>query len=179
MMFQDIVQRIYSDNGAGEGHMTLEGMGILRDLGLLPGDLEPSHYIHMLDQSEFGARAISAAMAPVVAELFASRRELMAEHNRLMTLMEAEALQPLWLQLRDNSESTREIEAMRESSRLRLKYAPIALLLPALGGAARKSAESEAFSRALMVVVASQPGVGWRLSCACWSGHSSVFLMEA
>ncbi len=157
MMFQDIVQRIYSDDGEGGGRLTLEGMRLLAQLGLAPEDLreanEAASVFPYLDHSDLGGQAVSAAIAPVAAELFASRRELMSEYDRLMSLMEAEATRPLWVQLRQPSVADREIEALASSPSRRMKYAPIARLLPA-GNAARKSAESEAFSRTLAVAVA-------------------------
>lgn len=158
MLFMDIVQRVYSDDGRGDGKMTLEGLRLLRRLGWGPEDLgangTPGGYAEILGASDLGSRAASAVVSPLAAEVLASRRDLVGEYNRLMALLEAEARQPLWVRLHQASEFERELMGLMRSPTDSLRYVQIRLLVPAISGAAMKSDESVAFSEALMAVAA-------------------------
>ncbi len=86
MMIDDLVQRLYTDDGAGGGRLTAQGLSALAGLGPL---------------------------APIAGLLVANRRELNEEVGRWFTMIEAEYAKPLWD--RDLNRIRREINDRMES----------------------------------------------------------------
>ena len=113
-LFEDIVQRIYTDDGDGDGHMVAKGADLVSSI--FPGDF-------------------SFTEVPSVARvILADRRETMEIYDRLMSAAEAEALIPLW----ERTESAGlEREYARYCSRplTRVRYLLISLLTPSLSRA--------------------------------------------
>jgi hypothetical protein len=118
-IFGDIVQRLYSDDGRGDGHVTLSGLHTLQALigamNVTRGD----------DQIDLKIEVTS--MAPLIA----SRAELMGEYDRLMDQEEANMRLPA-RQIDVNSVDA-QIVALRKSSVERIRYAILATLFPSVG----------------------------------------------
>ncbi|MCH8344387.1 MAG: hypothetical protein IH983_10400 [Planctomycetes bacterium] len=123
LVFQDWVQRLYTDDGQGDGHLTAQG---LRSLGYFGG---------MAAQSSDVPPIRDRALAPAMELLMAGRREMTEESSRLFALAEAEVAKPLWEQ--DLFKVDRNVEQHKGSFIHMARYLPIALLMPAFAKAGR------------------------------------------
>lgn len=116
-MMVDTVQRIYSDNGRGNGYLTQEGWKFLMSLASsAPPD---DHWIFRY-----------ATTGPMGLAL-ADRAETEAIFDEILTLMEAEAAKPYWQQARP-SPATIRLDDLHQSHTSRLRYLPVVLLAPAV-----------------------------------------------
>ena len=101
MIFEDVIQRVYSDDGHGDGHITARGFGISM----------------LLLQSEGGATAGANPKAVIVAYLAgpamvvssASRQELLAKYNQMMDAQEG------MLRVSIRNTDTRSLSDMKQS----------------------------------------------------------------
>jgi hypothetical protein len=116
--FADVVQRAYTDDGAGGGRMTPEGLRVIQYLG------ETSAWQ--------GARrdALALAVGPSAVMLVASRAELTRTYDRMMDEAQARLAHPLRELPPDDMEAA--MEAMKDSAVERTRYAPILMLSPAV-----------------------------------------------
>lgn len=120
LAFDDLLQRIYTDDGAGGGHLTSTGGEAMMLMTTLGGtDPDP------LD-------IITATFDPFLMTIVADRRAMRRKFDEMMGLLLAEAAQPAWERAKTPSIFGREIEAMHASSVDRLRFLPIVLLMPAL-----------------------------------------------
>lgn len=135
MFFRDFVQRAYTDNGRGDGRFTSAGTALFESYQitdqLLGHNFQPA--------------------APLITLLAASRKDVMAEHDRIMDAMEANAAKPLW-QWKDLADGT--IERYMSSPWLRMRYAPIAFLTPAVSKAMFYGELASQRRDAILVVIA-------------------------
>ena len=121
--FQDFVQRLYTDDGQGDGHLTAQGLRSLAYFGWMESpssDVPPSRV---------------GPLAPALGLVLAGRREMTEEYMRWITRAEAEITKPLWQQ--DTATLDREFGRLKDSPVHAARYFPIALLMPALGMAGR------------------------------------------
>ncbi len=125
MFFEDAVQRMYTDDGHGNGRLTLQGMQTL-PISTLPTNYDGS--------SEW------TAVTAIVPMIGASRFELMAKYDRLLGRAEANYRQPV--RLADWAATEAEIYNVTGSIFERLRYLPITVLLPSLG---RAQAQAERY----------------------------------
>jgi len=123
--FEDIIQRIYTDDGEGAGHLTPKGRELM--MGLSSGGNPP------LAQHAFYGGFSGSILLPVADLVVADRREMMRKHDELTALAEAEARKPLWE--RDESAADQALEALQESWRDWVRYMPVAILTPSLSRA--------------------------------------------
>ncbi len=134
IFFQDFLQRLYTDDGQGDGRITATGLRAMRAM-TGSGDATPA-----------------GPLAPAYCALQAGRRDMAAEYERLMAMVEAERAKPLWQQ--DLSLLDREVEAMNGSLLQRARYLPILLLMPALDKASRKGELATMERDAALVAIA-------------------------
>jgi hypothetical protein len=120
LSFYDIVQRIYSDDGNGNGHLTLEGF---RAMESLAGGL---------DDVIAGSDTLSIVALPVINSIMLSRRDIVEEYDRVMNEIEIEAQQPLW---KKSFSADVEIERWAADPLQRLRHLPLVILMPALSKA--------------------------------------------
>lgn len=123
MFFDDILQRLYTDDGNGDGRMTPGGMRVMQMLTNLMGD---GHALELSD-------VVRMAAAPAVGAVSLSRRDLQRDYNAMMDQFEAEAARPLWEQ--DVSAAEQQIEQWMGSPIERYRRLPLVLLAPAIGKA--------------------------------------------
>ena len=116
MAMADFLQRAYTDDGGGDGHLTWAGWKLLH--GLATGGSDPADH------------PIFTASGPAVSALGASRAELMERFDDLFGRLQAEAELPLWE--RRASGVDEEVERMMRSPLEFFKYYPIVMLMPAL-----------------------------------------------
>ncbi len=113
LWFQDLMQRSYTDDGDGDGHLTAQGLGSA--FGLL--------------QPDQAARI--GPLAPAFALLVANRRAMTNEFAKLFALAEAEHAKPLWRQ--DFSLVESQKQRITDSPFRRIRYLPVALLMDLMG----------------------------------------------
>ncbi len=117
-MFEDMIQRIYSDDGHGNGHITKQGM---INLSQMYGN-EGSIFV-----KEFG----TSTLAPVTAAIIADRADMIAKYNELMTSIQQRMTLPMWA-LDQNDRAQNEIDALQNNPVLSTRYFPVAFFIPAL-----------------------------------------------
>lgn len=121
LFLDDFVQRSYSDNGRGSGHLTYEGLRFLSDV---QGGSAPQS-----GDSDRAAKGIEAAIGPASILVMASRHDLMRKADDIYTLAREYAQTPMWL--REGSAAEREAEALNSSFLQRTRYSLLAIVLPA------------------------------------------------
>jgi len=122
-MFEDLVQRLYSDDGRGDGRLAAESPELLASLSVADWAL--------FDELMKGPAKL--LFVPAMSAFVADRREMLRKHDELMRAFEAEAQVPLWQ--REESAVEREIVQMRASLTERLRYVPIMIMMPSLSRA--------------------------------------------
>ncbi|MFQ5806130.1 MAG: hypothetical protein ACE5I3_06755 [Phycisphaerae bacterium] len=123
LVFEDFVQRLYTDDGDGNGHLTSESPELLAYL-YGPGD-------YTLDGMFEGAS--SALVMPAMGVVVVDRRAMTRKFNELVTLAEAEAQLPLWA--REESGADQALDRIASSPLERLRYSLAVLLMPSLSRA--------------------------------------------
>jgi hypothetical protein len=111
MMIDDLVQRVYTDDGDGGGRLTAQG---LSSLG----------YVSSTPDMRVGP------LAPIAGLLVANRRDMNREVDRWFAMLEAEFAKPLWR--RDLNRINREIDRRSESVWYVTRYLGMPLLMPPL-----------------------------------------------
>lgn len=114
--FLDGVQRMYSDDGHGNGRLT--SAGIYR--GELAGLRRP--YLSLL----------RVGMPPLQSALTARRLDMVHEFDRIMSSREAWARLPLWQRTAERTRAAQEERELSKSGFWRLRYHHIAILSPSL-----------------------------------------------
>jgi hypothetical protein len=96
--FADVLQRAYTDDGRGNGRLTVESLEIY-DM------LQPLLKLKRDEQSEWLSRdQVALIAAPAAMLLIADRHEMQDEFNRYLDQWPAQFDQPLWHQNRDPEE---------------------------------------------------------------------------
>lgn len=114
--FEDIIQRLYTDDGAGNGHLTEDAPALLNSLMSGEGAVEHS--------------VSSSLIAPGLCALMVDRREMLRQYDEFMTMFEAEAQRPLWE--RQGSKADREMNRLLETRLLKFRYLLLAVMMPSL-----------------------------------------------
>jgi hypothetical protein len=85
LMIQDVVQRCYTDDGNGDGHLTLEGQRMLDAIGPMP---QPAR--------KGGSEALHGAMITMLTPaLAASRKNVLEHYGRLIDVADANLKRPM------------------------------------------------------------------------------------
>jgi hypothetical protein len=121
--FDDIVQRLYTDDGHGGGHLAADSSDLLASLS--GADQSPLN--EML--RGVGEVLVKSAVSAVIAD----RAEMRAKYRELMDAWETDGQLPLW-KLKE-SRVDLEIVRMKESAIERLRYLPIVIMMPSLSRA--------------------------------------------
>jgi hypothetical protein len=138
LVFDDLVQRCYTDDGDGGGILTAAGARELSDMaGSFPVDLNRGSWLRHL--------AVPAASLVV-----ADRGKMTRKYNRVMDAYERDLRRPMWEPGHGNPEA----DALESSDIAQLRYAPIANLIPASGRAWIKAELLRQDRDALLVVIA-------------------------
>jgi hypothetical protein len=119
LVFYDTVQRIYSDNGNGDGHLTAAGMRHLSFVQADTGSNEDN--VHPQD-------VVAVAGGPVLMGAMPSRKQFVEKYDELFNNAQAN----LHLPARDaNWEINRQFSAASKSSvALEMKYGLLAMFIP-------------------------------------------------
>jgi hypothetical protein len=150
--FMDMLQRMYTDDGRGDGH------------------LAPDFSLFMIESGGAGPqphsgiqRVISSALMAPASVVVAGRREMQQKYDELMSMVEAEAEVPLWE--RDESAVDLELERMSNSLLEKSRYIMLVLLMPSLSNAARMgelaTMERDATLAAVALTLHHRQNGGW------------------
>jgi hypothetical protein len=137
----DSVQRMYSDNGSGDGHITHSGLKLLESYSTMG---------HAEDDPT--AATLSAAVGPLNVAGMASRKELLATADRLYAMSEQEMQTPLWQW--DVSPLDAELERLNGSVLTRSRYMLLTLVFPAIGKVHRSIEQSRQTRDGVLVAIA-------------------------
>jgi hypothetical protein len=116
-IFDDIVQRAYTDDGHGDGHLTLAGLHFIAKLNLMNPESDPG----LLP---------GWAEAPTLPLFAASRAQVLAKYDRLQDKAEANLRRPI--REVDLSAVKSQITALMYSRVSRLRFALLYKLMPAV-----------------------------------------------
>jgi hypothetical protein len=140
----DTIQRAYSDDGHGDGHLTLEGLVVV--FCLAPGSESPeAPEVHI---------ALAAGLPLWGAFLSPSRREETDWVNSIYAQYQARAAQPLWVVLHASDPVGEDLRGLHASAFERLRRNPLGPLMPDLDFCIRSDKRGQAVGQALAVAVA-------------------------
>lgn len=121
---EDLLQRVYTDDGTGDGRLTDEGMDYLMKIATMNGESPlPSRRDAVTGH----------AVGPVFAQVLAGRRDMLREYNRVLDLTITDASRPMHVRMTDRNRD--EIERLVHDNVWSARYLPLKLLLPAIGRA--------------------------------------------
>lgn len=132
-IFDDFVQRAYSDDGRGGGRLTAKG---LRTIEGFTATRNP----------------VSAALDPAASLVMAGRRDTLALYHRLIDLTEAEIRRPLWEW--EGMDFDAEFERAAGGPLARHRYYPMLLMIPALHRSGFAGYHAEQVRDATLVAIA-------------------------
>jgi hypothetical protein len=138
--FEDMLQRIYTDDGRGNGHLSHEGMRSLMAYQSLAGG-----------RNALEVRA--GLLGPVAAAVVADRASMQAKFDELFKMVEQAARTPLW-EIDRAMRIDLEIEAMAEDPITRTRYFPVFLLMPAMSHAIQSAERATQTRDGLLVGIA-------------------------
>jgi hypothetical protein len=138
VFFEDLVQRIYSDDGSGSGHITLEG---------LTGETSELYW-----GMSYGASDPPGTAAVLL--FAASRRDILARHKAFMDEFEAISRQRPWDRTKSAAELDAEMNQFDSSMLNRTRYMLLWQLLPALSNASKWFDKADAYRDATIVAIA-------------------------
>ena len=141
--FYDLVQRMYTDDGSGDGRMTAEGIEVLESVmswGLTNGS----------GDERFGPASLRTVIGPAAGAVMMSRRDVVALYDELMDELLREGRIPLWE--RGPSRVDQRIEELFEG----IRTIPVGALLPALGRLSIHQAQGEMQRDGVLVALAAE-----------------------
>lgn len=113
-MFLDIVQRFYTDDGHGNGHMTSKGWEMLRTINMVSGN-------------GAGAPPPNPIAAPLGSAIVADRKTMVRKYKHLMDAQQATASMNLWE--RQRSMAQEELDEIRSAGFMhKIRYPLLDLL---------------------------------------------------
>jgi len=116
--FSDYVQRIFSDDGQGDGHVTLKGIEVMKSVF----------------SAWDGGYLYSDEVSPLEILLFsASREDIVAKHNEYMDRIEANARIRLWERKTSVKKIDSETNALSGNKTSQARYLLLKQMLPAMG----------------------------------------------
>jgi len=145
---RDLLQRIYTDNGEGDGRLTPEGMqalltlaaSVFQDLGIARG------------HESWGKRLYVDLLGSAASVAVPERRELSRLADRLLDQMERESQTPLWQ--RSKSKVEEEVHPLWTSPIEAIRFAPVLLLLPCSGSPIEEAERTTQRRDAALVAIA-------------------------
>lgn len=137
LFFYDFIQRAYSDNGRGDGHLTAEGFNLLNKYNFRPN----------------GSTSLEALIAPAATGLMASRKEITRLYEQGLDQAVRFAATPVWKRTDADSPDLASAN-IAASATSRFRFLPVWALTPALGRAVWVHDESTQRSAGLLTAIA-------------------------
>ena len=147
-MMYDLIQKIYSDDGHGDGRLTDEGLQLFQTLPLYGLEPEAAAEYH----PPLSNKILSGLLGPTAMAATASRRELTERYDQWMHEMERLMTAPDWQCAQNEIEA--EVDELHRSVLGRVRYGLITTLMPAMLGAGRPAAIHDAQRDGLLVAIA-------------------------
>jgi hypothetical protein len=144
MMLHDVWQRIFSDDGAGDGHLTSEGLQLLVQMA------QPTEKLPGVDGGP--DTSWEPVFGPGISLMVAGRRETRELADRLFDKLEAESSLPMWAWGKSTAED--ELKRLHGELLTKVRYMPVLLLMPAVLGAARVGEHATQERDALLAALA-------------------------
>lgn len=116
-MWNDVAQRIYTDDGNGDGHITAAGLTRLLQYASWGTKNQPTGFV--------------SPLGPVAVSVIAGRKEMTDKYNHFMDRTQSLVEVPLWKRERMSVDD--EIDRFAHDRFNKYRYFPLAILLPALG----------------------------------------------
>ena len=123
MYFADFLQRLYTDDGEGDGRLTSKSIEMLRSMG---------PHVPLMGVRDEPLR-FEWLKGPLAVQLIGGRREVSEEFERQLSLMERQAAQPMWEWKEVPGTS---YENQVASPAYYRRYLPLFVMLPAIGRSA-------------------------------------------
>ena len=123
LLFEDLAQRIYTDDGDGDGRLTMRGMQGVNGIGTGGGTGGPS--------------VLQFLATPMFSRVMLSRAEALRLWNEIFDAYEVAAGAPAWEIDRESISSIdgRNLDDLGSSSLSSMRYFPLTLLVPAIDNA--------------------------------------------
>jgi hypothetical protein len=127
--FYDIIQRAYTDDGSGDGRLTLDGLRLLH-AGVVQGwaGLIQDGSVTPLE-SWLATESAAAAQLPAANMVIASRAEMVALYDRFMRDAARDLKSPVWEWDEDGADQL--LESLSHNKLTALRYVFVGLLAPA------------------------------------------------
>ncbi len=143
-VFYDVAQRIYTDNGHGDGRMTPKGMEFLAQCAqnVNVGTAKQSYH----------EPALSYSLGPAAMLMMASRKEMLHEYDFYLDAQQAQLAIPL----RDvvNDEPEARIQELKNNLTTAIKYSLVTTLAPGLSRSSRSAEQLLGQQEGLTVAMA-------------------------
>ncbi len=151
-MLLDDVQRIYSNDGSGDGTLTLDGLRMFRAISSIMPALNGRSNSNKPNTPPI-ANIPQPLVLPTAAAVMPSRREVTEKANLYYSLCEEDAARPLWIQIRGPGRADDLVQQWKSTSLGSARYALLVALLPALDKAPIRAGIVRAKHEAAMVVL--------------------------
>jgi len=151
--FYDTIRRIYGRNG----RLTYEGLKYLDELGAMTGDI--GNVVLSGDDSpsqSMGIQIAKLVLLPSSVAMVASRDEMERKYKELVSLLDQQRIQPLYYYLSGTPDFDQAMIDIQKDTVQRIRYAPITVLMPALGAVYRTHQQHLVSSQAVQVALASE-----------------------
>lgn len=145
MLLMDMIQRVYSDNGKGDGTLTLDGLQVMTRVAEPMGPATPNRV-------RVG-NAVGSLLLPAAAVGMVSRKELTERTDRFYAVAAEDATRPLWSKLRTPARADEMIGQWRGTAASNVHYGLLAIMVPALSKAGITFDQARAFHEAAMVAL--------------------------
>ena len=153
LFFEDTLQRIYTDNGRGDGHLAPGALGLMRVLTVTQAtDGSAGDGGSGVSGALFDGPVAGIAMAPLANAAVASRKEMEAAYDRVMDRYEARFATPYW-EARRSVEVGDEFRSSR-SLRQQIRYLFVSTMVPGFDSAYRVQEDSFARRDGILVALA-------------------------
>lgn len=144
LWFYDYLQRAYTDDGHGGGHITSQGLddSAMYDSGGL------------ISTPPSATRSVViAAGLPIASVLIAPREDMRAMYDSLMDQAIVDSRKPLWLD--DNTQTVEQrVQRMQASTREGIRYSPIIIFFPSITAVSRTLQTQEGYRDGVLVGIA-------------------------
>jgi hypothetical protein len=133
LFFQDTLQRLYTDDGAGNGRLTAAGSDYFNKTASLG-----------VDRANAGMLVASAFLA--------DRKQVTQAYDSIMDRAESSIAVPLWIPVKESADVV--LERYTRTAMQRLRYMPVAMFAPALDRARYAAHEVASNRDATLAVIA-------------------------
>ncbi len=141
--YMDMIQRVYSDDGHGDGTLTLDGLRFWEQMS-------DTHRIRPINTPETALRIL---ILPAATTLTASRKDLTEQLNRFYVAAQEDAARPMWMKGKTPSKVDALVNSWKPASLRPDYYLLLSILAPSLNRASTTFGQARAVHEASMVAL--------------------------